>query len=106
MTPATPGDAAPDQRDGADAEDLRALAQATYDRAGPLLGVHVICRVGALILLSICAARRVDAQLRFAEHHRAAGGPHYWCELSDGTRLDLGADRKFRVYKPRRPHVA
>jgi hypothetical protein len=79
-----------------------------YDAAGPALQVHIICQIGAAIVLGVAAARGIPARLCFSPHHpEFNNGGHFWVELPDeGLVIDLPADRRFRVRAARRPSAA
>jgi hypothetical protein len=68
--------------------DVHEIAERVYLAVAPELGVHVLCRVSAMLALGICAAAGVPARLRYDREHPEAGGAHYWCELEDGSVID------------------
>ena len=70
------------------AEDVLELAQRLYTEAGPLLGVHVRCRLCAVLALGVAAGMGIPARLHFAQDHAEAGGPHFWIVLPDGSAID------------------
>jgi hypothetical protein len=61
--------------------DAHKLAAELYERVGPMLGCHVLCREFALLTLGVAAGMGVQAELR-------CDATHFYVRFRDGSRSE------------------
>jgi hypothetical protein len=61
--------------------DAHKLAAELYERVGPMLSCHVLCREFALLVLGVAAGMGIEAELK-------CEATHFFVQFSDGSRSE------------------